>query len=367
MLVDNANFEVMWAATTSVSTLNGGFVVRTLALPIVIAVVAALSKPVDDDRQAVGEVKPRYESELSFRVAGKVLARLVDVGATVKKGDTIARLDPQDYENRLRSAEAEVATAEATLVEAQATESRHSQLLKGGWTPRARYDAALRDLRSAEARLSSGKAHLELSRDQLRYTELKADFDGVITAVGAEAGQNVDAGHMIIKLARPGDRDGVFNVAEAVFAQRRDEKPKVVVWPLSNPGLKIEGEVREISPVADATTRTYMLKVTLKNPPPQLRLGMSLAARVKTGAARVVQLPPSALFDKEGRPAVWLVDPSGQVSLRPVAITRYETDDVIIAGGLADGDVVVTAGINTLRDGQRVRLAETTSARSALK
>jgi RND family efflux transporter MFP subunit len=326
------------------------------------------SKPVDDDRQAVGEVKPRYESELSFRVTGKVLARLVDVGATVKQGDTLARLDKQDYENRLRSAEAEVATAEATLVEAQATESRQSKLLKDGWTPKARYDAALRDLRSAEARLTSARAHLDLSRDQLGYTELKADFDGVITAIGAEPGQNVDAGHMVVKLARPGDKDGVFNVSETVLAHRRDEKLEVIVWPLSNPGLKVEGQVREISPVADATTRTYTVKVTLKSPPAELRLGMSLAGRVKGSAARVVQLPLSALFDKEGRPAVWLVDPaSGGVALGPVTVARYETDAVIIAGGLTDGDVVVTAGINTLRDGQRVRLAETTSARSALK
>jgi RND family efflux transporter MFP subunit len=320
--------------------------------------VVVKARPIDDDRQAVGEVRPRYESELSFRVAGKVLTRLVDVGAVVRQGDTLARLDPQDYENRLRSVEAEVASAEATLVEAQADESRKARLLKDGWTPKANYDSALRNLRTAEARLTSAKANLDLSRDQLRYTELKANFDGVITAVGAEAGQNVAAGQMIVKLARPGDKDGVFNVAETVFAQHRNENPEVIVWPLSNPELKIEGEVREISPVADAATRTYTVKVTLKNPPPQLRLGMSLAGRVKDTSERVVQLPLSALFDQAGLPAVWVADPSsGGVALRPVQVARYETNSVIIAGGLADGDVVVTAGTNTLRDGQRVRLA----------
>jgi RND family efflux transporter MFP subunit len=330
--------------------------------------VVVKAKPIDDDYQAVGEVRPRYESELSFRVAGKALARLVDVGATVKKGDILARLDTEDYQNRLRSAEAEVTSAEATLVEVQATESRQSKLLKDGWTPRANYDAALRNLRTAEAKLTSAKANLDLTRDQLRYTDLRADFDGVITAVGAEAGQNVAAGQMIVKLAQPGSKDGVFNVAETQFAQHRDEKPEVIVWPLSNPDLRVDGQVREISPVADATTRTYTVKATLKNPPDQLRLGMSLAGRVKGSTARVVQLPPSALFEKEGSPAVWLVDPaSGGITLRPVTVARYETDAVIIANGLHDGEVVVTAGINTLRDGQRVRLAETTSARSALK
>ena len=221
--------------------------------------VVVQARPVDDDRQAVGEIKPRYQSELSFRVAGKVLARLVDVGATVKQGDILARLDTQDYENRLRSAESEVASAEATLVEAQATESRQSKLLKDGWTPKANYDSALRNLRSTEARLTSAKANLDLSRDQLRYTELKAEFDGVITTVGAEPGQNVAAGQMIVKLARPGDKDGVFNIAETAFTNQMPtrEQSEVVVWPLSNTELQIDGIVREISPVADPTTRTY--------------------------------------------------------------------------------------------------------------
>ena len=219
---------------------------RLLAVPILIVAVAALpackrpeapteARPVrtmavqarllEDDRQAVGEVRPRYESELSFRVAGKVLARLVDVGAAVRQGDTLAKLDTQDYENRLRSAEAEVASAEAALVEAQAEEARKAKLLKDGWTPRATYDSVVRNLRAAEARLTAAKANLELSRDQLRYTELKAEFDGVITAVGAEAGQNVIAGQMVVKLARPSEMDGVFNIAETLFAQRVEDKP----------------------------------------------------------------------------------------------------------------------------------------------
>ena len=119
-------------------------------------------KPIDDDRQAVGEVKPRYESDLSFRVAGKLLSRLVDVGATVKQGDTLATLDTQDYHNRLRSAEADVTASEAALVEAKGTEARQAKLLKDGFTPQARYDTALRDLHSAAAKLAAAKANLDL-------------------------------------------------------------------------------------------------------------------------------------------------------------------------------------------------------------
>jgi RND family efflux transporter MFP subunit len=320
-------------------------------------------KPIGEDRHAIGEVKPRYESDLSFRVSGKVLARLVDVGATVTKGETLATIDTQDYQNRLRSAEADVSSAEAELVEAQAAEARQAKLLKDGWTPRATYDSALRNLRAAEARLTAAKANLNLTQDQLTYTELKADFDGVITTVGVEAGQNVNAGQTVLKLARAEDKDGVFNIAETAFNHIRDPHLiEIFVWPLSNPDLATEGVVREISPVADPATRTYTVKVTLKNPPPQMRFGMSIGGRLKTDAGFAVALPLSALFETNGTPAVWVFDQQmGSLSLRPITLARYEANTVVVASGLAKGDVVVTAGVNTLRVGQKVRLTEATS------
>ena len=327
-------------------------------------------KRIDADRQAVGEVKPRYESDLSFRVAGKVLVRRVDVGAIVRQGETLATLDTQDFQNRLRSAEADVTSAEAELVETQGNEARKGKLLNDGFTPQATYDTALRNLRSAEAKLTSAKANLDLARDQLRYTELKADFDGVITAVGAEPGQNVNAGQMVAKLARAADKDAVFNIAETAFTGHHptSEDAEVLVWPLSNPELKIEGIAREISPIADSTTRTYTVKVTLKNAPPQLRFGMSIGGRWKASSGLVVALPLSALFEQNGTPAVWVVDEhSRSVALRPVTVDRYETDIVVIADGLAKGDVVVTAGANTLRQGQKVRVADTVTNGSISK
>jgi RND family efflux transporter MFP subunit len=327
--------------------------------------VAVDVKSIGDDRHAIGEVKPRYESDLSFRVAGKVLSRPVDVGAWVKRGDTLASLDTRDYQNRLRSAQADVGSAEAAFVEAQGAEARQGKLLNDGWTPRATYDGALRNLRTAEARLAAAKANFDLIRDQLAYTELKADFDGVITAAGAEVGQNVNAGQMVVKVARPYDMDGVFNIAETAFADLRDPPPDVVVWPLSKADLAVEGVVREISPIADPATRTYTVKVTLKNPPPQLRFGMSIAGRLQGHTAPVVALPLSALFEKNGSPAVWVLDrPSSSLTLRPIAVARYEADIVVVASGLAKGDMVVTAGVNALRIGQRVRLAEAPSTGS---
>jgi RND family efflux transporter MFP subunit len=322
-------------------------------------------KPILDDRQAVGEVKPRYESDLSFRVAGKLVARRVDVGAVVKRGDILASLDVQDYQNKLRSAEADVSSADAALVEAQGTEDRLGKLLKNGWTPKATYDTALHNLRAAEAKVVAAKASLALTRDQLNYTELKADFDGVITTVGAEAGQNVTAGQMVVKLAQLTDKDGVFSIAETALLDHRNEGAEVIVWPLSNPRLTIEGMVREISPVADATTRTYAVKVTLKDPPPALRFGMSVGGRWKSSPALMVTLPLSALFEKNGAPAVWVLDPqSGSSKLKPITVARYEADTVVISSGLAKGDAVITAGINTLREGEKVRLADAAPGRS---
>jgi RND family efflux transporter MFP subunit len=171
----------------------------------------------------------------------------------------------------------------------------------------------------------------------------------------------VSAGQMIARLAKPTDKDAVFNIAESAFRDRsRGERPEVTVTLLSSPGIAAEGVVREISPIADPNTRTFQVKVTLKDPPDRMLFGASVVGRLKTTTAPVVVLPAAALFDKAGKPAVWLVDAAaGSVSLRPVTIARYETDRVILSDGLAKGEIVVTAGVNRLREGQKVRLAGT--------
>jgi RND family efflux transporter MFP subunit len=321
-------------------------------------------QPIDDDRQAVGEVRARYESDLGFRVSGKVVARLVDVGVAVKKGDVLARLDEQEYSNRLKSAQADIVAAEAVLAEAQGSEGRLRQLLSSGATTRANYDTALKNLRSAEAKLDSSKAARDLAKDQLSYADLAADFDGVVTAVSAEPGQVVNIGQMVVRLARPTDKDAVFNISESAFRGQTNERPEVVVSLLSNPNISADAVVREIAPVADPATRTYQVKVTIKDPPQQMRFGASVVGRLKGASAPVVVLPAAALFDKSGQPAVWVVDAAaGSVTLRPVTVSRYETDRVILSGGLAKGDIVVTAGVNRLREGQKVRLADAAASK----
>jgi RND family efflux transporter MFP subunit len=266
-------------------------------------------KPIDDDRQAVGEVRARYESDLGFRVSGKVVARLVDVGVSVKKGDVLARLDEQEYSNRLKSAQADIVAAEAVLEEARNAEGRLRQLIASGTTTRANYDTAVKNLRSAEAKLDSARAARDLAKDQLSYSDLVAEFAGIVTAVGAEPGQVVNVGQMVARLARVTDKDAVFAISESAFrGPPGAERLEVVVSLLSNPAISADGVVREISPVADPATRTYQVKVTLKDPPDQMRFGASVIGRLKVATAPVVVLPATALFDKAGQSAVWVVD-----------------------------------------------------------
>lgn len=319
-------------------------------------------KPIEDDRQATGEIRPRQESDLGFRVAGKLVSRLADVGVSVKKGDLLARIDEQDFQNRLRSADADVTAAQAVLVEARDAEGRLRQLLSTGTTTKANYEASLKNLRSAEAKLDSTKAAAALAKDQLAYTELHAEFDGVVTAVGAEPGQVINVGQMVVRLAPPGEKDAVFAIAESAFrGNPESSRPELLVSLLSDPKTVVDGTIREISPVADPVTRTYQVKVALKGATDQMRFGASVLGRLKTTTAPMVVLPGSALFDKGGKPAVWVVDPSASTtSLKPIVIARYEADRVVVSDGLSKGEIVVTAGVNRLREGQKVKRAEET-------
>ena len=161
-------------------------------------------------------------------------------------------------------------------------------------------------------------------------------------------------------VADPGARDAVFSIAEAAFSTGGDARRplEIKVSLLSNPAIATIGIIREISPMADAATRTFQVKVALRDAPDEMRFGASVAGRVNTMSAPVVVLPGSALFDKDGKPAVWVVAASSTVELKPVAIARYETDRVVVSDGLAEGDIVVTAGVNRLREHEKVRLTE---------
>ena len=304
-----------------------------------------------------GEIQPRYQADIGFRVNGKILERPVDVGTQVKKGDLLARLDPQQYRQDFEVAKAEVAAAEAEVTRSQAQEYRQRELLKNGNTTRVQYDQALKTFKTAQAQLDSAQAKQIQASENLGYTDLKADNDGVITAIGADAGQVVSAGQMVVRLAQPGEREGVFNIGEGAF-KTRPKDPTVTVHLVSNPEIETAGKVRYVSPQADPATRTYTVRVSLPDAPPQMRLGANVVGTVTLDQGQTVSIPGSALFQKDGKPAVWLVEKDKTVQLKPITVQRYQGDSVVVGDGLAQGDVVVTAGVQKLLPGQKVALMD---------
>jgi RND family efflux transporter MFP subunit len=303
-----------------------------------------------------GEIRARNESDLGFRIVGKIIERPVDIGSTVKKGDVLARLDPQPVQQDLESAKAAVASAQATLVRDTASEARGSELLKKGYTPQASYDVALAALKVAKSQLDTAIAHLRQAEENFGYTELRADADGVITAVSADVGRVVTSGQAVVRLAQLGEREAVFNVSETVLDQA-PPNPPVTVKLTGDPSVSAVGTVRYVSPQADPTTRTYEVRVSLPEAPARMRLGATVTGSVSIGHPGVIEVPASALFEKEGQSAVWVVDPkSATVALKPVTVERYTDDRITLSGGLENGELVVTAGVQKLIPGQKVRL-----------
>ena len=302
-----------------------------------------------------GEIQPRYQADLGFRVNGKILERPVDVGTQVKTGDLLARLDPQQYKQDFEVAKSEIAVAEAEVTRSQAQEYRQRELLKNGHTTQVAYDQALKTFKTAQAQLDATRARQVQASENLAYTELKADNDGVITAIGADPGQVVSAGQMVVRLAQPGEREAVFNIAEGAF-KSPPKDPTVTVHLVNNPEIETAGKVRYVSPQADPATRTYTVRVSLPGAPPQMRLGANVVGTVTLDQGQTVSIPGSALFQKDGKPAVWRVEKDSTVQLKPITVQRYQGDSVVVGDGLAQGDVVVTAGVQKLLPGQKVAL-----------
>jgi RND family efflux transporter MFP subunit len=302
-----------------------------------------------------GHVRARDQASLAFRLDGRILERSVNVGDVLQPGQLIARLDPHNQQNALRSAQANLSAADAMLTQARLTFGRQQELLRDGWTTRARFDAAQQALQTAQAQVDSAQAQLRIAEDQLGYTTLAADVPGSVTAVGAEPGEVVRAGQMIVQLARQGGRDAVFDVPEQLI-RTAPRDPLVQIALTDDPKVTALGRVREVAPQADAATRTFQVKVGIADPPEEMRLGSTVAGRIQLAAPRGEEVPASALTEANGRPAVWVVDPQSlTVSLRNVDVARHDPASVVVSQGLESGDVVVTAGVQVLRPGQKVR------------
>jgi multidrug efflux system membrane fusion protein len=303
-----------------------------------------------------GEIRARHETDLAFRVGGKIVARSVDAGATVRRGQELARLDPSDARLALQAASAQSAAAEGDLALAEAELERHSGLLAQGFISRSALDARRNARDAAAARAAQMRSQRALSANQAGYTSLVADADGVVVSVAAEPGQVVAAGQPVLRLARAGEMDVVLHAPEGQLARFAVGRAVTIsLW--ADRSAAFAGRIREIAGGADPITRTYLVRVGAIDPPPTVRLGMSASVLLGGGGdERLVLLPLSALARSGAEPAVWVVDAAtGLVALRPVAIGQFREDGVTITSGLAAGELVVTAGVRKLRPGQRVR------------
>jgi membrane fusion protein, multidrug efflux system len=309
-----------------------------------------------DSVQLTGTVQAETEVNLSFRIDGRMIERVVDVGDAVTAGAVVARLDPSNEESALQGARAVMAGARAQLVEQRNSFQRQKDLLAQNFISKAAFDLAAANLQSAESAAQSAQSQVELAQNRLAYTRLIADAPGVVTATGAEPGEVVPAGRMVIQVARKGGRDAVFDVP----AQLKDSAPRnpdITIVLNTDPRVTARGRVREVSPRADPRTGTFQVRVGLINPPESMRLGSIVSGRMRLDERSSMQVPAAAIVRAQQQPAVWVVDPKTQtVALRNIDVERFDGDRVVVKSGLATGDIVVAAGAQALRPGQRVRL-----------
>lgn len=314
--------------------------------------------------QFSGDVRPRYESQLGFRVGGKIIERKVDVGATVKRGTVLMRLDPQDIRLAETQARATLRAADTERELAAADYQRHVNLRSQNFVSQAVLDAKQSALKAAQANVDAARAGLRGQSNQADYTTLVADVDGVVTAIDAEVGQVVQAGTPVVHVARTAEKEVVIGIPEnKVDGLRQSADVTVRLW--ADAGQTIPGKIREIAPMADAATRTYTVKVALPARA-DARLGMSATVELATGAATTggLRVPLTALVNNKGASSVWVVE-NGAVRLVPVQVAGQVDNDVLVSGAVRAGQNVVTAGVNLLKPGQKVRILTAGIARRA--
>lgn len=354
-----------------------------LVLPLILALAAcSRSVPVEEPVRAVkvmtvrsgsldahqefsGEVRPRVESRLGFRVAGKLVSREVELGQRVKAGQVLARLDPQDYRLAADAAQAQLGAAVTNRDLAAADYKRFKELREQNFISGAELERREANLKAAQAQVDQAQAQLASQRNQGSYTALVADTAGVVTAVEAETGQVVSAGQPVVRLAQDGGRDAVFAVPEDKLGLMRDGSAvDVRVWPGQT---LLGGKVREVSASADPVTRTYQVKVALQGRElPPLGATVTVQPKVKNGdRPRAIKLPTSALRQDGQATAVWVLDPRTMtVASQPVQIATADGNEAVVAAGLQEGQQVVVAGVHVLSPGQKVMLWREKTAQS---
>ena len=326
--------------------------------PDLVSVKAVRPRPqsVSADLGLTGTIKARYQSNISFRIGGRVTARRVEVGQHITADQVLATLDPVEQQADVANAQAALASAHALEQQAETTFKRQQSLISSGYTTRASFDQAQEGLNTTRAQVDAAQAGFNTVQEQLSYADLKAEVDGVVVSRDVEAGQVVQAGQTVFVIAQDGPRDAVFDIPEALLTTPPKDRTVDVVLQ-SDPSITAVGTVREISPIVDTSSDTVTVKVGLSRIDPRMSLGAAVVGRAHWEQRLALVLPWSALFESGGEPAVWVLDDQDRVSLQPVAVQSYGTGTVVLKGGLDGHERVVTAGIQFLYPGQKVVVA----------
>jgi RND family efflux transporter MFP subunit len=302
-----------------------------------------------------GVLQAQSEVNESFRIDGRLIERAVDVGDRVKPGQLLARLDPMNEESNLQSARSQLGAAQAQALQAQFNYTRMRELVAEHAVSQASYEQAAAMAKVTQSQVDSARALADIAQNRLSYTNLISDTSGIVTARGPEAGEVVSAGRMIVQVAREGGVEAVFDVP-ARIKNITPANPPITIALVSDPNVTAAGRVREISPRADPVTGTFAVRVQLINPPALMRLGSTVTGRIVLAAKPAIEIPATALIRPGGTPAVWVVDTKAStVSVRNVELQAFDAERVQISEGLGQGDVIVTAGVQALRPGQKVR------------
>lgn len=306
----------------------------------------------------VGTVQPRFSTDYGFRMIGRLIARPVDVGEIVKKDQTLAAVDAIAAELAVRASLAALTTAQGQAVNAAGTAERQRKLIETGATSNATVDSAEQANAAAQASVIRAQAELTKAREQLGYTKIKANYAGVVTAVGVQVGQIVAPGQTVVTVARPDVREAVIDVAANLAYSLRVGMPLTVALQL-DPAIRAKGKIREIGPQSDSLTRLRRVRVTLEQPPDLFRLGSTVSVLIPEAPGGGIQLPATAVLNKDGKSYVWVFDPATQsVSTREVQAAPGVDGLVTVASGIAAGVRVITAGVHHLKNGQKVRLEQ---------
>ena len=314
-------------------------------------------RPAEAAREFVGVVRARHETDVGFRVAGKITARLANMGDRVRAGDAVAQLDPADPKLQVESAQAELLAARSNLAQATSDATRYDTLRSRGYATVADYERKQAAKDEAQGRLERAQRALDLARNQLAYAELKADVDGVITAAPVEPGQVVAVGQAVVRLAHHGEMEALVALPETSLGEARESQASIRLW--SGPQRRYRAHLRELSPQADETTRTYAARFTIEDPDDLVALGMTATVVLSRGTeARIARLPLAAVMNRGRGPSVYVVDNASELELRPVTVASFTGDTALISSGLDRGERVVTLGVQKLDAGQKVRVVD---------